>query len=106
MALSTACSIEPALDDFVMPEGGLNIRLGDTPILGQEERACMTSSATPCWHFVRANKPQQVSLRPAAARPSIGIITTGKAYLDVRQALDELGHRRGEVPTILVFASV
>ena len=40
--------------------------------------------------FVRANKLNQMITLGGRA-PKIGIITTGKSYLDVRQALDELG---------------
>src|SRR5258708_30471840 len=39
--------------------------------------------------FVRANKIDRLEIDPRAAR--LGIITTGKAYLDVRQALADLG---------------
>src|SRR5258708_13182712 len=37
----------------------------------------------------RANKTDRLETAPRAAR--LGIITTGKAYLDVRQALADLG---------------
>ena len=40
--------------------------------------------------FVRANKLNNI-ITSGGRNPKIGIITTGKAYLDVRQALDELG---------------
>ena len=40
--------------------------------------------------FVRANKLNRL-ITSGGANAKIGIITTGKAYLDVRQALDELG---------------
>ena len=40
--------------------------------------------------FVRANRLNQV-ITSGGRNPKIGIITTGKSYLDVRQALDELG---------------
>ena len=40
--------------------------------------------------FVRANKLNKI-ITSGGRNPKIGIITTGKAYLDVRQALDELG---------------
>ena len=39
---------------------------------------------------MRANRLDRVILA-ARARRRLGIVTTGKAYLDVRQALDELG---------------
>jgi indolepyruvate ferredoxin oxidoreductase len=75
-------------DDFVMPEGGLNIRLVDT-ILGQEARL-HDFKRDAMLAFVRANKLNR-TITSGGRNPKIGIITTGKAYLDVRQALDELG---------------
>src|SRR6516164_7238374 len=60
-------------EDFAMPEGGLNIRLRDAILA-----------------FVRANKLNKY-ITSGGRRPKIGIITVGKSYLDVRQALDELG---------------
>ena len=75
-------------DDFRMPEGGLNIRLVDT-ILGQEARL-HDFKRDAMLAFVRANKLNTI-ITSGGRNPKIGIITTGKAYLDVRQALDELG---------------
>jgi indolepyruvate ferredoxin oxidoreductase len=75
-------------DDFAMPEGGLNIRLVDT-ILGQEARL-HDFKRDAMLAFVRANKLNK-TITSGGRNPKIGIITTGKAYLDVRQALDELG---------------
>ncbi len=75
-------------DDFQMPEGGLNIRLVDT-ILGQEARL-HDFKRDAMLAFVRANKINKI-VTSGGRDPKIGVITTGKAYLDVRQALDELG---------------
>ena len=74
--------------DFVMPPGGLNIRLRDT-ILGQEARL-YDYKRDAMLAFVRANKLNKI-ITSGGPDAKIGIITTGKAYLDVRQALDELG---------------
>ena len=74
--------------DFQMPEGGLNVRLVDT-ILGQEARL-HDYKRDAMLAFVRANKLNKM-ITSGGRNPKIGIITTGKAYLDVRQALDELG---------------
>jgi indolepyruvate ferredoxin oxidoreductase len=75
-------------DDFVMPPGGLNIRLHDT-VLGQEARL-HDFKRDAMLAFVRANRLNRMicSGGPSAR---IGVITVGKSYLDVRQALDELG---------------
>jgi indolepyruvate ferredoxin oxidoreductase len=74
--------------DFRMPEGGLNIRLVDT-ILGQEARL-HDFKRDAMLAFVRANKLNKI-VTSGGRHPKLGVITTGKAYLDVRQALDELG---------------
>src|ERR1035438_2684761 len=74
--------------DFQMPEGGLNIRLGD-PILAQEARL-HDYKRDAMLAFLRANKINH-TITSGGREPKIGIITTGKSYLDVRQALDELG---------------
>ena len=78
--------ITPA--DFRMPDGGLNIRLVDT-ILGQEARL-HDFKRDAMLAFVHANKLNRI-ITSGGRNPKIGIITTGKAYLDVRQAFDELG---------------
>src|SRR5438477_3005897 len=75
-------------DDFAMPDGGLNIRLRDT-ILGQEARL-HDYKRDAMLAFVRANKLNKY-ITSGGRAPKIGIITVGKSYLDVRQALDELG---------------
>ncbi len=75
-------------DDFVMPDGGLNIRLNDS-ILGQEARL-YDYKRDAMLAFIRANKLNRI-VTSGGPNAKIGIITTGKAYLDVRQALDELG---------------
>ena len=75
-------------EDFPMPPGGLNVRLGDT-ILGQEARL-HDFKRDAMLAYVRANKLNRMICTGGRA-PKIGVITVGKSYLDVRQALDELG---------------
>jgi indolepyruvate ferredoxin oxidoreductase len=74
-------------DDYKMPPGGLNIRLHDT-VLGMEARL-YDYKRDAMLAFVRANKLNRI-ITSGGRRPKIGIITVGKSYLDVRQALDEL----------------
>ncbi len=73
--------------DFEMPAGGLNIRWPDPP-LAQEERL-LESKIDAARAFARANRLDRVVLGGPGQR--LGIVTTGKSYLDVRQALDDLG---------------
>ncbi|WP_186418596.1 indolepyruvate ferredoxin oxidoreductase family protein [Bosea sp. CS1GBMeth4] len=75
-------------DDFVMPPGGLNIRR-ELDFLDQEKRLHLHKRAA-ILAYLRANRLNQTILSGGAA-PRIGIITVGKSYLDVRQALEELG---------------
>ncbi|MCP4384233.1 MAG: indolepyruvate ferredoxin oxidoreductase family protein [Hyphomicrobiales bacterium] len=73
---------------FTMPPGGLSIRPGDPPV-AQEER--LHESKLPAvLAFLRANVPDRLVLAGGRA-PRIGVITAGKSYLDVLQALDDLG---------------
>ena len=74
--------------DFVMPEGGLNIRLTDT-VLGQEARL-HDFKRDAMLAFIAANKINRI-VTTGGRNPKVGIITTGKSYLDVRQAFEELG---------------
>lgn len=73
--------------DFDIPEGGLNIRWPDPPLV-QDDRL-QEQKAYAALAFARANQIDQVVLDPPGAR--IGIVATGKAFEDVRQALSELG---------------
>ncbi len=75
-------------DDFKLPSDGVSLRWPDNRF-DQEVR--MIDHKLPAIHaFVRANPfINRVVLR--AARPRLGIVTTGKSYLDVREALAELG---------------
>ncbi|MEZ5650176.1 MAG: indolepyruvate ferredoxin oxidoreductase family protein [Burkholderiaceae bacterium] len=74
-------------DDFELPPDGLNIRWPDTP-LAQESRLLDYK-----WYaalaYVRANGLNRTVIDSPQAW--FGIITGGKAYLDTREALDELG---------------
>jgi indolepyruvate ferredoxin oxidoreductase len=75
-------------DDFAMPPGGLNIRNRDV-VLEQEARL-QDYKRDAMLAFVRANNLNHIVLT-GGRTPKIGVITVGKSYLDVRQAMDELG---------------
>jgi indolepyruvate ferredoxin oxidoreductase len=74
-------------DDFELPEDGVHIRWPDPP-LAQEKRLNLYKIYA-ARAFARANNLNRVMLD--SPNPHLGIITTGKSYLDVRQALDDLG---------------
>jgi indolepyruvate ferredoxin oxidoreductase len=74
-------------EDFQMPPGGLHIRWPD-PSLDQEARL-MDYKWYAALAYVRANKLNHNVI--ATAHDRFGIIASGKAYNDTRQALNDLG---------------
>jgi indolepyruvate ferredoxin oxidoreductase len=73
--------------DFEMPPGELNIRWPDPPL--ESERRLFGPKMAAVAAFARANAFDRIVLDGKPAR--LGIIATGKAYLDLRQALVDLG---------------
>lgn len=73
--------------DFVMPDGGLSLRFPDPP-LEQEERLHKYKLEA-AKAFARANQLDRIDIKGENDR--IGIVTCGKSYLDVIQALSYLG---------------
>jgi len=78
--------------DFAMPEGGLNTRLSSVP-LGQQARtqeALMQDyKIYAALAYARENKLNRVTIDSPEAK--LGIIASGKSYVDVLEALEELG---------------
>jgi indolepyruvate ferredoxin oxidoreductase len=94
--VESTASIDAPLDrpplatpaDFAMPQGGLNIRARDT-VLDQEKRLHgYKRDAMLAW--LRANRLNRI-ITSGGPNARIGVVAAGKSYLDVRQALDELG---------------
>ncbi|WP_284257438.1 indolepyruvate ferredoxin oxidoreductase family protein [Acidocella aquatica] len=79
--------ILPGDADFKMPAGGLNLRRNDFPA-PQEDRAINVRPAA-AQAFARVNGLDRIIID--GPRRELGIVTTGKPYLDVRQALSDLG---------------
>ncbi|MEQ8751259.1 MAG: hypothetical protein RIC52_15950, partial [Amphiplicatus sp.] len=73
--------------DFEMPEGGLNFRWPDLPGMQLETRMKAKKEAVRA--FARANPIDRAIYGVKGAR--YGVITTGKAHLDVMEALAMLG---------------
>jgi indolepyruvate ferredoxin oxidoreductase len=74
--------------DFLMPPMGLNIRLGVLPL--QAERQLFEQRLNAAQAFVRANGLDGVRLG-GGGHQRLGIVTTGKSYLDVLEGLRRLG---------------
>ncbi len=80
-------TVIPSQDVFPLPADGLNLRWPDPPLV-QEERL-LHHKLYAALAYCRANRLNKVVIDSPKAR--LGIITSGKSYLDVRQALDDLG---------------
>jgi len=74
-------------EDFELPPGGLNIRWPDPPL--EQEMRLHRYAVAAAQAFARANRIDRVVMDSPRAR--LGIVTTGKSYLDVLQALEYLG---------------
>lgn len=73
--------------DFELPQGGLNLRCPDDR--WRQDDRLQTYKGYAAIAFARANRIDRVVLDAPSAR--LGIVASGKAYEDVRQALRELG---------------
>ena len=74
-------------EDFKLPVDGVHIRWPD-PQLAQEHRL-QEFKVYAAIAYARANRLNRIIFD--SPRPRLGIIACGRAYLDVRQALDDLG---------------
>jgi indolepyruvate ferredoxin oxidoreductase len=74
-------------EDFAMPEGGLHIRWPDDPLAA--EARMMEFKWPAALAYVRANRLNRNVVEGPNDR--LGIIASGKAYSDTRQALLDLG---------------
>ena len=83
-------------EDFVMPPGGLAIRWPDTPL--DQEYRLHRYKLDAVRAFAHANGLDRIVID--SKKPRFGIVTTGKSYLDLRQALDDLGIGDAEAEAI------
>ncbi len=74
-------------EDFQMPQGGLQIRWPDAPL--EQEARLMDHKWYAALAYVRANKLNHNVIEGPNDR--FGLIASGKAYNDTRQALHDLG---------------
>jgi indolepyruvate ferredoxin oxidoreductase len=73
--------------DYTPPPGGLSIRWPDVPL--EQEARLHNHKIDAVRAFARANQLDRVVVDAPNAR--LGIVTCGKSYMDVRQALQYLG---------------
>ncbi len=76
--------IEPTIE---LPDGGLHIRWPDPPM--DQETRLQGYKLPAVLAFARANGLNRLVID--SPNPRLGIVSCGKAYLDVMQALDDLG---------------
>jgi len=74
-------------DDFPLPPDGIHIRWPD-PFIATEARM-QDYKVYAALHYCRVNRLNRIVID--SPKPRLGIIASGKSYLDVRQALDDLG---------------
>ena len=87
--------------DFDMPRDGLNLRWYDPPV-AQENRV-INLKLPAAQAYARANGLDRMIINPAQKR--LAIVTTGKAYSDTLQALEDLGitHKRAEELGLCIY---
>ena len=87
--------------EFRLPSGGVHIRWPDAPV--DQEIRLHNHKLPAALAFARANGLNRLIID--SPNPRLGIVSAGKAWLDVRQALDELGidRRRASELGIRVF---
>jgi len=73
--------------EFTMPDGGLNIRLVDTPV--DQEARMIDHKRFAAEAFARANKIDKVGWPNKGAK--IGLVAAGKNWLDLQHAMSLLG---------------
>ena len=74
-------------EDFPMPANGLSLRWPDTPL--EQELRLQHDKIYAALAYCRVNKLNRVTID--CDKPRLGIIASGKSYLDTLQALEDLG---------------
>ncbi len=73
-------------EDFELPEAGLSIRWPDPPL--EQERRLHRHKVYAALAFARANRLNHTVID--SPNPRLGIVSVGKSWLDVMQALEDL----------------
>jgi indolepyruvate ferredoxin oxidoreductase len=80
-------SLRIVTPELKLPPGGLNIRWPDPP--NDQEFRLQRFKLSAALAFARANELDRTIIN--SRYPRLGLVTTGKAHLDVLQALEDLG---------------
>jgi indolepyruvate ferredoxin oxidoreductase len=80
-------TVIPSAEEFPLPADGLNLRWPDPPLV--QEKRLLHHKLYAALAYCRANNLNRTVIDSPNAK--LGIITSGKSYLDVRQALADLG---------------
>ena len=90
---SASIELDPSLPAIVLPTdptapaAGLNIRWPDAPL--EQELRLQHDKIYAALAYARANRLNRITID--SPNPRLGIIASGKSYLDVLQALEDLG---------------
>ena len=83
--------VQIIIPDVPMPPGGVNIRFGEHQFIAEEDRL-LNYKIPAVKAYVKANKLNRIEWRESeGVAPTLGIVSAGKAYRDLRQALADLG---------------
>ena len=74
-------------EEFELPADGVHVRWPDSPL--EQELRLNKYKIYAAREFARVNQLNKIVIN--SPKPRLGIITSGKAYLDVMQALEDLG---------------
>jgi indolepyruvate ferredoxin oxidoreductase len=81
-------AVLPDANTFPLPEGGLNIRIDEHAL--EKEARLYDYKIGAIKAFTRLNDINRI-ITSGGGNAKIGIVSTGKSYLDVREAMDILG---------------
>jgi indolepyruvate ferredoxin oxidoreductase len=76
-------------EDFSLPAAGVSIRWPDTPL--DQELRLQHDKIYAALAYCRVNKLNRITIDSAPGKARLGIIASGKSYLDTLQALEDLG---------------
>jgi indolepyruvate ferredoxin oxidoreductase len=89
--------------DFVQPEGGMNIRMPDGGVSSHaraQEALMQDYKIYAALAYARENRLNRIMIGGSDKPARLGIVASGKSYLDVLEALEQLGITESEAEKI------